>query len=169
MERTTTNPATPHTEAFHPRQRIPGWLIRTIWRGHRALFRATGGRLGLREPNAASWGMLRLHTIGRRSGRERVAILGYIEDGGNLIVPAMNGWMEPEPAWWLNLQATPDATVELPGGTRRDVHAHPAVGEERDRLWRRLVDLGTSAYTDENARMRPNGTAIVILEPRTTD
>jgi deazaflavin-dependent oxidoreductase (nitroreductase family) len=93
-------------------------------------------------------------------------ILGYIEDGPNLAMPAMNGWMEPEPAWWLNLQARPGATVELPGRERRDVRARAAVGDERERLWRRLVELGTSAYTDANAAMRPRGTAIVVLEPR---
>ena len=150
-----------------PRQRIPGWIIRTIWRTHRALYGLTGGRFGLRRPTTASWGMLRLHSIGRRTGQERIAILGYIEEGPNLVTAAMNGWMEPEPAWWLNLQAHPDATVELPGGDQRDVRARVAVGEERDRLWRSLVDLGTSAFTDANAAMRPRGTAIVVLEPRT--
>jgi deazaflavin-dependent oxidoreductase (nitroreductase family) len=110
--------------------------------------------------------MLRLHSTGRRTGQGRIAIVGYIEDGPNLVTPAMNGWMEPEPAWWLNLQAHPDATVELPGGDRRGVRARAAAGEERDRLWRRLVELGTSAYTDANAAMRPRGTAIVVLEPR---
>ncbi len=155
------------SEDAGPRQRIPGWIIRSIWRMHRALYALTGGRLGLRRPNAARWGMLRLHSTGRRTGQERIAILGYIEDGPNLATPAMNGWMEPEPAWWLNLQAHPDATVELPGRERRDVRARAAVGEERDRIWRQLVELGTSAYTDANAAMRPRGTAIVVLEPRT--
>ena len=56
---------------------------------------------------------MRLTTVGRRSGRERVAILGHCEDGPNLVTMAMNGWAEPEPAWWLNLQARPDAIVEL--------------------------------------------------------
>jgi deazaflavin-dependent oxidoreductase (nitroreductase family) len=154
------------SEGARPRQRIPGWIIRAIWRTHRALYALTGGRFGLRRPTAASWGMLRLHSTGRRSGKERIAIVGYIEDGPNLVTPAMNGWMEPEPAWWLNLQAHPDATVELPGGDRRGVRARAAAGEERDRLWRRLVELGTSAYTDANAAMRPRGTAIVVLEPR---
>jgi deazaflavin-dependent oxidoreductase (nitroreductase family) len=110
--------------------------------------------------------MLRLHTTGRRTGQERIAILGYIEDGRNLVTPAMNGWMESEPAWWLNLQAHPDATVELSSHGRRHVRARAAVGQERDRLWQRLVELGTSAYTDANAAMRPSGTAIVVLELR---
>jgi deazaflavin-dependent oxidoreductase (nitroreductase family) len=109
--------------------------------------------------------MLRLQTTGRRTGRERVAILGYIEDGRNLVTPAMNGWLEPDPAWWLNLQAQPDATVVLPDGPRA-VTARAATVEERDRLWRRLVDLGTSAYTDANATMRSRDTTIVVLEPR---
>jgi F420H(2)-dependent quinone reductase len=154
------------TEAAHRRsQPIPAWVIRTIWSLHRALYRFTGGRLGLRPPTAARWGMLRLQTTGRRTGRERVAILGYIEDGRNLVTPAMNGWLEPDPAWWLNLQAQPDATVVLPDGAR-SVTARAATGEERDRLWRRLVDLGTSAYTDANATMRSRETAIVVFEPR---
>jgi hypothetical protein len=45
-------------------------------------------------------------------------ILGYFEDGENLVTMAMNGWGEGEPAWWLNLQAHPDARVELADGSR---------------------------------------------------
>jgi deazaflavin-dependent oxidoreductase (nitroreductase family) len=109
--------------------------------------------------------MLRLRTVGRRTGRPRSAILGYVEDGSNLVTPAMNGWAEPEPAWWLNLQARPDATVELPDGTK-SVKARAAIGDERDRLWAKLVGLGGSAYTDANAALRSRETAIVVLEPR---
>jgi deazaflavin-dependent oxidoreductase (nitroreductase family) len=108
--------------------------------------------------------MLRLRTVGRRSGKARLAILGYIEDGPNLVIPAMNGWADPEPAWWLNLQSHPVASVEMPNGGRR-VTARAAIGEERDRLWGRLVDLGTSAYTNASARLRSRETAIVVLEP----
>jgi F420H(2)-dependent quinone reductase len=147
-----------------PSPRIPHWLIRMIWKGHRAMYRFTGGRFGLRTPTDTRWGMLRLTTIGRRSGKERVAILGYIEDGSNVVIPAMNGWMDPEPAWWLNLQANPSATVALPRGVRRSLMARAAVGEERERLWGRLVGLGSAAYTDANARLRARETAIVVFE-----
>ena len=68
----TTTKAPPH---------VPRWLVRTIWTTHRTLYRATGGRFGLRPANAAQWGMLRLHTIGRQTGKERIAIVGFIEDG----------------------------------------------------------------------------------------
>jgi F420H(2)-dependent quinone reductase len=143
----------------------PRWLIRAIWAAHRAAYTLTGGRFGLRRPTQDTWGMLRLKTVGRRSGRERVAILGYLEDGRDLITPAMNGWADPEPAWWLNLQAQPDATVELPDGTR-EVTARIATADERPRLWSMLSGLGTAAYTDANAARRSRETAIVILEPR---
>jgi deazaflavin-dependent oxidoreductase (nitroreductase family) len=153
------------TATSRPSPQVPRWLVRTIWIVHRAAYRLTGGRFGLRTATPTRWGMLRLHTIGRRSGQERVAILGYIEDGSNLVTPAMNGWADPEPAWWLNLQARPEATVESPTGPRKVV-ARAAVGEERERLWRAFVDLGSSAFTDANAGQRSRETAIVVLEPR---
>jgi F420H(2)-dependent quinone reductase len=144
---------------------VPRWLVRTIWIGHRALYSVTGGRLGLRPSSDTQWGMLRLTTVGRWSGKVRVVIVGYIVDGPNLVVPAMNGWADPEPAWWLNLQASPDATVELLDG-RRDVTARAAVGDERDRLWSRFVGLGSSAFNDASAALRSRETALVVLEPR---
>ena len=101
---------------------------------HRALYRATAGRLGLWRPRADRWGTLRFTTIGRRTGRERSVILGYIEDGANLITMAMNGWADGEPAWWLNLRAHPDARVDLADGSRL-VRARVAEGDERPRLW----------------------------------
>jgi len=154
------------TPSPSPSPRVPRWLVRTIWFVHRRAYVLTAGRFGLRPPAPGRWGMLRLTTTGRRTGRARVAILGYLEDGPNLITPAMNGWADPEPAWWLNLQGNPDATVELPGGETRDVTSRAAVAGERERLWRRLVDLGTAAYTDANAATRTRETAIVVLEPR---
>jgi F420H(2)-dependent quinone reductase len=83
----------------------PRWFIRAAWVGHRAIYSITGGRRGLRSATAERWGMLRLRTVGRRTGKERIAILGYIEDGSNLVTKAMNGWADSEPAWWLNLMA----------------------------------------------------------------
>ncbi len=123
----------------------PRFVIRIAWMLHRTAYRLTGGRFGLSRPETGSkFGMLRLTTIGRRSGQARLAIVGYFEDGPNLVTLAMNGWGEKEPAWWLNLQARPDTTVELPG-ERRAVRARAATGEERDRLWAtipRLPGLG---------------------------
>lgn len=141
----------------------PRWFIRIAWAVHRAFRRITGGRRGLWLPKTGKWGTLQLTTLGRRTGKERGAILGYFEEGPNLVTLAMNGWMEPEPAWWLNLQARPDATVELKTG-RRAVRGRAATGEERDRLWARWKDFGDDL--DGYATRRPTETAVVILEPR---
>ena len=149
-----------------PSPNVPHWLIRTIWLVHRRAYAITGGRFGLRTPTAYRWGMLQLTTVGRQTGRTRVAILGFIADGRNIVVPAMNGWMDAEPAWWLNLQAHPEAIMTLPGGETREVVARATEPGERERLWRALVNLGTAAYTDANAATRSRETAIVIFEPR---
>jgi deazaflavin-dependent oxidoreductase (nitroreductase family) len=146
---------------------VPRWLVRTIWIAHRTAYSISGGRFGLRPSTSTQWGMLRLTSVGRKSRKARVAIVGYIVDGPNLVVPAMNGWADPEPAWWLNLQARPNASVELPEG-RREVTARAAVGDERDRLWTRFLDLKSSAFTDASAALRSRETALVVLEPRAT-
>jgi deazaflavin-dependent oxidoreductase (nitroreductase family) len=144
----------------------PRWFIRGAWVAHRAIHRFTGGRRGLAHPKpSGQFGYLRLTTVGRRSGRERAAILGYHEDGANLVTLAMNGWAEPEPAWWLNLQAQPEATVELKDGLR-DVRARAAEGEERQRLWSFLAGRSGYGNLDGYAGRRPSETAVVILEPR---
>ena len=145
--------------------KVPRWLVRTIWIVHRFVFRFTRGRIGLRPVTSSQWGMLRLRTVGRQTGKARVAIVGYIEDGSNLVTPAMNGWAQPEPAWWLNLQANPEGTVRLLDGPRK-VIARAAIGEERARLWKKFVDLNSSAFTDASAALRSSETALVIFEPR---
>jgi F420H(2)-dependent quinone reductase len=142
----------------------PRWFIRMFWVAQRALYSATGGRLGLRRATPERWGMLRLRTVGRRSGEERRAILGYFEDGPDMVTLAMNGWGDPEPAWWLNLQAHPDAVVDLPGGSCA-VHGRAAGPDERPRLW--ALWAARDADLDAFAARRSRETAVVILSPRT--
>ena len=141
----------------------PRWFIRSAWYGHRALLRLSGGRVGLWRPKPNGWGAMRLTTTGRRTGRERSVIVGYFEDGPNLVTLAMNGWGEGEPAWWLNLQAHPNVEVELVDGHSL-ITGRAAEGEERARLWARWeeIDKNLDAY----AARRPTETAVVVLEPR---
>jgi deazaflavin-dependent oxidoreductase (nitroreductase family) len=109
--------------------------------------------------------MLRLHTVGRRSGKPRMTMIGYYEDGPSLVTMAMNGWAQAEPDWWLNLQARPLATVDLKDGSRA-VTARMAVGEERERLWGRFREFrGWGEDLDALAARRGTPPAIVILEP----
>lgn len=142
----------------------PPWFVHTAWRVHRALYRLSGGRFLWTTSNRRGWGALRLTTVGRKSGHERSVIIGYVEDGHDLVALAMNGWDEGHPAWWLNLEATPDAVVRLAGQPSRPVHARAAAGEERNRLWQRLVtvDPNLDAYADR----RSTETPVVLLEPR---
>ena len=141
----------------------PRWFVRLAWSTHRGLYRVTGGRFGLRRAKGDRWGMMRLTTIGRRTGEERSVILGFFDDGSNLVTMAMNGWADAEPAWWLNLQAQPEATVDTPGGRYR-VTGRAAEGDERSRLWSRWreIDKNLDAY----AARRSAETAVVVLERR---
>ncbi len=141
----------------------PRWFIRLAWFVHRGVYRLTGGRVGLWQPKPDGWGAMRLTTIGRRTGQERSVMVGYFEDGPNLVTMAMNGWGEGEPGWWLNMQAHPEVEVDLAGGGRQVV-GRAAEGTERERLWSRWreIDKDLDAY----AARRSTRTAVVILEPR---
>lgn len=141
----------------------PRWFVHTFWRVHRGVYRLTGGRVGLWRARANRWGTLTLRTTGRRTGRERAVIVGYIEDGPNLVTLAMNGWADGQPAWWRNLQADPAAVAELADG-RRLVTARPAEGDERARLWDRWRQINPDL--DGYAALRSAETPVVVLEPR---
>jgi F420H(2)-dependent quinone reductase len=148
----------------HGKGRLPPrWFIETFWRTHRRVVRRSHGRRGLWAPRSGKWGALLLTTTGRRSGQPRSVIIGYYEDGPNLVSMAMNGWGAAEPAWWLNLQADANAVVDLAGGERREVLGRAASGDERERLWQRWRELDKNL--DGYAARRPRETAVVVLEP----
>ncbi|GGB99046.1 nitroreductase/quinone reductase family protein [Cellulomonas carbonis] len=146
-----------------PAPRVPPrWFVRTAWRIHRALHRLSRGRFLWRTGGRRGWGALRLTTVGRRSGQERSVILGYLENGPDLVTLAMNGWQEGHPAWWLNLRAHPDAVVRLADGEARRVRARAAEGAERERLWRLWSSV--DADLDGYAAQRTTTTPVVVLE-----
>jgi deazaflavin-dependent oxidoreductase (nitroreductase family) len=140
----------------------PRWVYRTFWKLHRAGYAITGGRLGLRAGSAESLGTLRLRTLGRKSGQERASMLYYLPAGEGFAVVASNAGAPYAPAWWLNLQARPDAMVDVPGRSV-GVHARPAEADERAVLWRRFVEqlADYGRYAESAEREIP----IVILEP----
>ncbi len=145
-------------------QRVPPRrLMRALWRVHRAVLVLSGRRMGLTLPRPGRrTGMLQLHTVGRRSGKPRSVVLNYIEDGGNLVTLAGNAGAPSEPAWWLNLQARPDADVDLAGGQCRVV-AREAAGEERQRLLTALRGHSPYAKVDQFLAERGRHTAVVVL------
>jgi deazaflavin-dependent oxidoreductase (nitroreductase family) len=152
------------TGASPPPKVPPKWFVHAAWRVHRVLYKLSGGRFLWTTSNKRGWGALRLTTVGRKSGQERSVIIGYIEDGPNLVVLAMNGWEEGHPAWWLNLRAHPDAVVRLEGQPPRPVRALQTAGEERKRLWHRWAAV--QPELDGYAGLRSIETPVIILEPR---
>ena len=152
------------TTATRPPRMPPPWFVHAFWRVHRALYRLSGGRFLWTPASRRGWGALHLTTVGRTSGQERSVIIGYLEDGPNLITLAMNGWDEGHPSWWLNLQAHPDAVVRLAGQPPRPVRARQAEGEEKERLW--LLWVAVDPQQDAYAARRSTDTPVVVLEPR---
>ncbi len=143
----------------------PPWFVHTAWRVHRALYRLSGGRFLWTTSNKRGWGALRLTSIGRKSGQERNVIVGYLEDGPNLVTLAMNGFDEGDPSWWLNLQAHPNAVVRLADHPPRPVRARSSVGQERDRLWQLWVSVDPDI--EVHAGRRSTETAVVVLDRAT--
>jgi F420H(2)-dependent quinone reductase len=106
---------------------------------------------------------LYLHTVGRRTGKPRRTPLYYIPDGDDLAVITSNAGRDREPGWWLNLQADPDAEVEI-GKERREVRARRATPAQFERLW---PDFVSGLRTYENYRRRTDRPlTIVLLSPR---
>lgn len=126
---------------------------------HRALYRASGGRVGSRI-----WGLeiVLLTTTGRESGRARTVPLCSLRDGDGFVVIASYGGLDRSPSWWLNLQREPRATVQL-GAATHVVVAREAEGEERERLWAEVTTRapGYLDYQRRTARRIP----VVMLEP----
>ncbi|MFV2062323.1 MAG: nitroreductase/quinone reductase family protein [Chloroflexota bacterium] len=144
------------------REPPPRWVLRSLWALHRVVYAVSLGRIGLRQAGAERLGVLRLRTLGRRSGQERSSMLYYLEDGRDLAVVASNAGAPNAPAWWLNLQAAPEAFVDLSDGIH-SVTGRAADAAERQRLWSRfaglLDDYDTYAATTERS------IPVVILEP----
>jgi deazaflavin-dependent oxidoreductase (nitroreductase family) len=126
---------------------------------HAAVYRATGGRIGSRMMNSP---VLLLLTTGRKTGKERTTPLLYFKDGGNYAIVASNGGAPKSPTWWLNLETNPEAVVEV-GSKKLRVRAEEVEGEEKRRLWRRLVAMYPS-YEDYQRRT-DREIPVAVLKP----
>ncbi len=141
----------------------PRWLAKRMTRVHGFLLRRTRGRLVSRNyffgPRQR---VLALTTIGRRSGSRRTTALGYLRDGDDFALVASNSGLDSPPAWWLNLQANPEAEVNV-AGERVRVRGREATREEHERLWPRFVDqfAGFEGYRQFTTRKIP----VIVLEP----
>jgi deazaflavin-dependent oxidoreductase (nitroreductase family) len=129
---------------------------------HTLVYRASGGRLGRRIPGLGK--MLLLDHVGAKSGTKRTSPLLYTPDGDDLLIVASKGGFPKNPAWYHNLVANPDTTIQV-GSERRPVHARIATPEERQRVWPMVVKT-YHGYADYQARSRGREIPVIILEPR---
>ena len=136
-------------------------VLRRFMGVHARIYRATGGRIGHRFPGAPP--TLLLDHVGAKSGTRRTTPLTYVEDGRDVVIVASKGGHPKNPAWYHNLRAHADTTVQI-GRERRLVHARVASPDERARLWPNVVAAyrGYEGYQERTDREIP----LVILEPR---
>lgn len=136
-------------------------VLRRLMGGHATLYRASKGLIGHRFPGSPP--MLLLDHVGAKSGTRRTSPLVYGVDGVNLVLVASKGGYPKNPAWFYNLRANPETSVQV-GSQVRKVHARVAEGEERARLWKLMVGVysGYESYRRRTEREIP----LVVLEPR---
>jgi len=129
--------------------------------GHTAIYRASHGLIGHRIPGQPP--VLLLDHVGAKSGTRRTSPLVYGRDGENLVLVASKGGYPKHPAWFHNLRANPDTTVQV-GSRTLNVRARVAEGDERTRLWSLMVGVygGYEGYRRRTEREIP----LVVLEPR---
>jgi len=128
---------------------------------HTRMYRATRGLIGHRVLFGPP--MLLLDHVGAKSGVQRTTPLAYVPDGKNVIVVASKGGHPRHPAWYHNLVAHPDTTIQV-GSEVREVRARVASPAERERLWPKAVSFYKpyASYQRKTSRQIP----LVILQPR---
>jgi deazaflavin-dependent oxidoreductase (nitroreductase family) len=131
---------------------------------HVAVYRRTGGRIGGHIPG---WPHARIALVdhtGAKSRVKRTSPLMYTDYGDAIVVAGTKAGQPTHPAWFHNLMANPDTTVQT-GSQAHQVHARLATGQERDALWRKM-DENYPGYDffERNAKGRP--IPVVVLDPR---
>jgi F420H(2)-dependent quinone reductase len=128
---------------------------------HSGVYRATGGKLFGRMGKSP---ILLLNTVGRKSGKKRTSPLLYAMDGEDFVIIASKGGSPTHPAWYLNLKADPDATVEV-GDREVRVRAEEADSEEKARLWQKMVEMYPT-YDDYQTKTKRE-IPLLLLRPST--
>ena len=126
---------------------------------HAGVYRATGGKLFGRMGKSP---ILLLNTVGRKSGKKRTSPLLYAMDGEDFVIIASKGGASAHPAWYLNLRANPEATVEI-GDREVQVEAEVADPEDKTRLWQKMVEMypAYDTYQEKTEREIP----LLVLRP----
>jgi deazaflavin-dependent oxidoreductase (nitroreductase family) len=140
------------------------YLGRRSARIHVAVYRLSGGRLGSHLPGMPAARVLLLEHTGAKSAVRRTSPVMYHEEGDRVAVVASKGGQPTHPAWFHNLRANPETTIQI-GSEVREVRARVATDEERDRLWQEALSFypGYDFFQDLAGNRK---IPIVILEPR---
>jgi deazaflavin-dependent oxidoreductase (nitroreductase family) len=144
----------------HRRPSIGVILQRFFMQLHIFFYQRTNGVLG---GKLAGRSMLLLTTTGRISGQKRVTPIFYFADEDRFILIGSNGGAQTHPQWWRNLQALPQAEIQV-GPRLLAVTASEATGEERERLWSKITTKYANfiAYQRQTSREIP----VVVLTLR---
>jgi len=135
--------------------------VELYWKFHRALYKWTNGFFGGR---VIGMPVLLLTTTGCRSRQPRTTPLTYLDHEDAFVVFASCLGEPKHPAWWLNLQATPSATVQI-GAQRIPVCAREAEGAERETLWQGVVAVAPD-YDEYRQRTRRRIPVVVLDRTR---
>jgi deazaflavin-dependent oxidoreductase (nitroreductase family) len=147
---------------FPPPGTLKAKLVNLIPRADVIVYRWSHGRFGGRMQDLP---VLILHTVGRKSGKARQSPLLYIQHGDDYVVVGSRGGSDAPPAWWLNLQAMPEATIEIKSSKRR-VTGCTATAEEKASYWPRLT-AGYPFYDYYQARTTRD-IPVIVLTPAGT-
>lgn len=140
------------------------YLGRRSTKIHVALYRRTGGKIGGHLPGWPEARIVLVDHKGAKSGTERTSPLMYHEEGEAIAVAASKAGQPTHPAWFHNLRANPDTTIQI-GSVVRKVRASVAIDEERERLWPKFVAFYPGyEFFQSNAKGRK--IPIVIFNPR---
>jgi F420H(2)-dependent quinone reductase len=136
-------------------------LLTRLMGGHAKIYRATRGLIGYKTPGFPD--VLLLDHVGARSGTRRTTPLVFARDGENIVLIASKGGYPKNPAWYHNLKANPDTTIQI-GSELTPVHAREATPDEYERLWGLAVEVyrGYEAYRRRTQRKIP----LMVLQPR---
>jgi deazaflavin-dependent oxidoreductase (nitroreductase family) len=123
-------------------------------------FRENAGRVGGMFDGSR---LLLLHHVGAKSGQERIAPLVYLPDDEDYVIFASKGGAPENPAWYHNLKASPDTSVEV-GAEVVEVRAREATGQERERLMAALLQV--APQFEEYQRKTTRTIPVIVLTPR---
>jgi len=140
------------------------YLGRRSTKIHVALYRRSGGKIGGHVPGWPNARIALVNHTGAKTGIRRTSPVMYHEDGGAIAVAASKAGQPTHPAWFHNLMANPDTTIQI-GSVVREVRARIATDDERDRLWVEFVAF-YPGYDFFQRNTKGRKIPIVILDPR---